>query len=284
MIPLLLAVASSSQESPKLLPGIQTMVPKTETLWQAGRRTYAEHDEIAKDIKVPFVLDIERKSGGLRMVGVRHTSDGKDPQLPVITKMLDDWKPDLVLVEGHLGIHRGTEETVISYGESAYVAFQARKRSIEVASWDPERRVLGQELLKHMDAETILVATTLRILAGNPDRFLSDEKELNRLLSRRASTYGLVATIRNAAELDRVWTRFKGVREDWRDVRAEDIWPRDEGHALNSFARIESNLRDEHMVNVLGDELGAGKRVLVVAGFSHVVCLEPVLEATFSSE
>jgi len=84
--------------------------------------------------------------------------------------------------------------------------------------------------------------------------------------------------ISSVAGIDAIWRRDFPNEADWRDTSDQFGLP---GY-LSAIAACANRARDEHLAQVIVDLSAQGERVFAIAGSSHAVKLEPVLDGVFA--
>jgi hypothetical protein len=239
----------------------------------------------------PQILQIQGASGALFYYGAAHTSDPANPQIAEIQRFWQAFRPTVAFNEGGAPPVLDTvEETVGRYGEAALVRWLARRDGVTVETFEPSRGEIVAALSARFTGEQIKVANILRQLSQDsrrPKQYrISDmDAEIDRVLTILSRTRGLEGTPMTASEFATSATRLVPSSSDWRRPRAEWFDPVLDPPPtwLNAFARAESDVRDEVIMQKLTQKVRDGERVFAVIGGTHVVMQERVLRSRLAS-
>lgn len=233
------------------------------------------YDSVHAVFTRPYIVYIE---GGRAVLtfGAEHTKDPNHPQFAKIDSLWTLFNPDAALVEGRLGfIMKGFMNPVSAHGESAYVQELAKKKGIELYSWDPPVEADVKNTLKYFHKKKAALFYVLRPYFSNyrfgkpddPESFVLD------YLEKRTKYPGLEGSLSGIAEIDSLWKADFAGLPDWRETSDAYGWP---GY-LNDIARISNTFRDEHLVQCIAELTNKGKRVFAIMGSSHAVKTEKAL-------
>lgn len=173
------------------------------------------------------------------------------------------------------------DRVIQTRGEPSYLGFIARREGVPVLPLEPRRGQLLETLQRRFPAHQIILAFTLRDVQILRDRrHLFGEaleveaarslREYRTLLGRAAEAVAL----RNILDLTRAVNRqWPGL--DWRQVPAEWFNPlmtvAETGSTfVNTIFADEMAIRDRHALRLLLDRVASGRRVVALAGRSHV--------------
>ena len=238
----------------------------------------AQYDLVAGTHARPYVVRIETATGGLVLFGAGHTRDPADPQLAMLRREWDTFRPTVALVEGRLGfILPYVMDPVEEYGEMGAAAAMARASDVRLYSWEPRREWEIGRMLDSFPPRRVAVFYVLRpyfsqLRFGRP----ADPEDFVEEYRRKRTAYpGLEGTLPSMEAIDSLWSEdFPGL-PDWRETSDEHGLP---GYLADLSARSNA-LRDEHLAAVLLDLVGRGERVFAVSGSSHAVKLDGALHA-----
>lgn len=230
---------------------------------------------------LPYILDITQGKGRIIYYGVKHTRDPKDKQIKQLRALWQKLKPAQILNEDITPEPRPTLEEAIKFdGERGALAFWANKENIPIRSIDMNWRKEVMSLPVTIPAANIKLFYLIRGLQqdiqrpnGKPVTKATDEivqKELDNLQDQ-----GLGWFPKTIEDINNAWLATK-IQGDWRAAKIEWITPTGNGK-LNKISRTINQIRDQHMIHVLNEELKKGKTTLAVVGASHVVMQQPAL-------
>lgn len=245
----------------------------------------------ARSHTFPQILQIQRASGALFYYGVAHTSDPANPQIADIQRFWQAFRPTFAFNEGGAPpVLDAVEETVGRYGESALVRWLARRDGVRVETFEPSRAEIVAALTARFTPEQIKVANILTQLSQDSRRAeqyrISDmDAEIDRVLTILSRTRGLEGVPTAAPEFATSATRLVPSSIDWRRPPSEwfDPVPDPPPTWFNAFARAESNVRDEVIMQKITQKVRDGERVFAVIGGTHVVMQERALRWRLAS-
>lgn len=186
------------------------------------------------------------------------------------------------LIESRTLTFNGSLEDAAKRGEPFFVLALAKQSKTDVGSLEPDPKVEGAALAASETSERAHLFLTLRnyFYKRRTQPNIGDAN-MQLSLAFRASEYGLASKLKTVADLDALWKAdFPSL--DWRTVEEKVMWPGKEHTYLNRLANISNKIRDEHWAKTMVGLVRAGKRVFVVGGASHAICLEPILRETLA--
>lgn len=232
-------------------------------------RTWPEHDAIIeKTWPKPYVFE----AGNLVFYGAHHTSDRHDPQLADIEARWKAFRPTVALNEGRRrGYFLGPFTMVGSKGESQLVHELARRDGVPLYTLEPPYEDEVRALLKTWSPEQVALYFTMRVYWGESGG-KADEGLAEHLRKKRTNVDGLRGSLRDVADIDRVWKRAMAGYPDWRTLKEEP-----KGSVLAAISDDSRRVRGEYMARTVLDLVRRGERVFAVVGSGHVVRLELIL-------
>jgi hypothetical protein len=239
--------------------------------------TQAQYEAVHESFPRPYVVDCATSKGRVVLFGASHTRDPRDPQIIDLETRCAALQPTQVLVEGRPGGPLVALDPIGRLGEGGAAMRAARRARVPVHSWEPSREAEVAAQLARFPRQRVALFYVLRpyvssLRFGKPKNPDADVEATRR---RRVRWKGLEGTLRDVAAIDAIWRRDFAGLPDWRDTSDEYGWP---GY-LDEIAHAANEIRDEHFARLLVELLGRGERVFAVAGSSHAVRLEPVLDA-----
>lgn len=220
------------------------------------------------------------RNGPLLFLGTSHTNSVDDPQIPEIRHHIASFDADIVLVEGGTwpGFQNPTE-AIASFGELAYAASVARSLGRRVEDADPSIVSEHAHTLSVHGADRTRLYYVLRMVpqftraaeVGGPsvDRAMIAWMSSTNLADLADTSISLTSLDR----LQELCARELPALGDWRNAADGRWWstrtPTPETF-LQTVQATALAFRDQHIANRIAMELTGGKRVLVVAGKSHL--------------
>lgn len=229
----------------------------------------------------PYILRLGSTEGQLLYFGSRHFFDPADPQVAQIQKLWAEFAPTVALNEGGDPVVAGTLEDVVrQFGEPGLVRYLAARDKTPVMSLEPSRASEVATLSSHYSREQIKLFYILRMVPQYRLATLSVpfEKKIEEDLVWFSKAYDLPGAPRTLAEIQELCASHLPELVHWSDVPQSYFDPvREITRFTNDISRRLSDLRDEHMVDLLTRKVKAGARVFAVVGGSHVVMQEAAL-------
>ncbi len=226
----------------------------------------------------PYIYTVKSKNKGQVIVmGIEHTKDKTNAQFDSIRSYWNTNKPDFALVEGRMGFFfKWLQDPITSYGESGLTTHLAKKDNVDLYTWEPTRKDEIELLIKKHSAKELAMFYSLRPFFGIPikERLDNPEDKLQKLINERTDYNYLKNTITSWEDIDNIWQEdFPNI--DWRTYNSGYGWPGYFQDIWNS-----SNLaRDEHMINIILEQIDKNKTVFVTMGSSHAPRIENTLKA-----
>ena len=264
----------------------------TGTIWRSpqymgAERTYdfstpvismSQYDSLA-DHPRPYLYQLKNGRGEIYVMGIDHTKDPQDPQIPLIAATWNSARPDIAFVEGRLGfLFEGLQDPVEQHGENGMTVQLAKESDVPYYTWEPKREQEIAMVLKRFGPEQAALFYSLRPYFSdfrfgkpeNPDAVMQD------LIDSRTDYDGIRGAIADVAALDRIWKRDFPMLGDWRNLSDEYGWPK--GYLFDIFS-LSNDIRDYHLCSLLVEQAKKGRKVFVTMGSSHAFRIEPALRA-----
>ncbi len=247
--------------------------------------TWEEYAEISHTY--PYIVRLTSSEGQLLYFGSRHVYDPADPQVAEIQKLWAEFAPTLALNEGGDPPVAGTiEEAVKQFGEPGLVRYLAARDNTPVMSLEPSPTREVATLLPHYSRDQIKLFYVLRQVPHYRLATLSIplERKVEEDLGTFAVLYDLPGAPLTLAEIQESCESLLPDVAHWSDIPQSYFDPvREITRFTNDISRRLSDLRDEHMVDLLTRKVTRGARVFAVVGGSHVVMQEPALRGRIRS-
>ena len=233
---------------------------------------------IINDHRRPYIYTIKgQNKGKVVVVGVEHINDPTNAQFDSIRHQWNLNKPDVALVEGRVGfLFKWFQDPIENYGESGLTSELAKRDKVDLYTWEPTRTDEIELMIKRYPAEKLAMFYALRPFYGLSEEERQDhpEKTLQKLIDERTDYDHLRNTITTWQDIDSIWQQ-DFPNKDWRLHDAGYGWPGYLQDIWNS-----SNLsRDEHMIQIIIEQVNQGKTVFVTMGSSHAPRIENTLKA-----
>ena len=230
----------------------------------------------------PYILRLGSTEGQLLYFGSRHVYDPADPLVAEIEKLWGEFAPTMALNEGGAPpVAETIQDAVRQFGEAGLVRYLAARDKVPVMSLEPTPVEEVATLLPYYSREQIKLFYVLRQIPHYRQATLSIplKERVEEDLGVMAALYDLPGAPRTLGEIQELCDRLLPDVARWSDVPQSYFDPvRETARFTNDISRRLSNLRDEHMVDLLVREVRQGARVFAVVGGSHVVMQEPGLQ------
>lgn len=226
----------------------------------------------------PYIYRLKNAKGAVYVLGIDHTIDPEDRQIDSVEKAWEEFKPDVLLVEGRLGfLFGGLQDPVKTYGEGGKAVSLAKRDNVEFYTWEPQKQDEVNMMLQRFPAKQVAMFYSLRpylsnFRFGKPD---DPDATLKSYIESRTDYDGLRGEITSVAEVDSIWKTDFPQEKDWRDSTDEYGWPK--GY-LTDMAAYSNELRNIHMVNAILDLMEERKKVFITMGSSHAYRIEETLK------
>lgn len=271
------------------------------------RKEYLDVDEYP-------TIHVEAPEGNtLDFCGIVHSNN---PDNPNDKEMLDRVKQELgdflsrrsdhgkiVLLEGWNGPQTAmdglSEDTLVrTGGEIALADRMARQANVEIASPEPDRKEEFDQLCKEFPPGEVFYWYVARqavqwgreepVPSGNLINKQSERRELiqekfHDLVGKLEDTLGHPPSFREALGsfelLTETHQRLFEAELDWNDIGHFEAHanPLDDNSVMNKIHNRSNQIRDEHIAQVIQEQIHAGKDVFCVYGDGHAYTLEPAL-------
>lgn len=259
--------------------------------------SYAEYAKLRRGR--PYEYELSAGSRALLFMGPGHSNDPENPVFAKIKHNLEEFKPDIVLIEGAPAINtltneklrewtdKSSEEQVIrSSGESVYTGKLAIDRNIKVFSPEPEdidkyRELESQGFSKEEIFVQEISATFVQYFRTLDKPSL--EEYVYPYLQRMGEDSfwdGFALTLDNYKKIFSEITNqeFLVTNEELISQLANPVPVEGRPYLRPSqAAAASSRLRDSFMVNKIAELIKDNPRIFIVYGYTHAVMQEPAL-------
>ena len=258
------------------------------------KRISVPEDQLIPPRDNPNVLKLDSKKGELLYYGAIHSIDMKNSQNTEIEKLWDSFQPTLAFSEGGVWpLEKNRYDAITKHGEQGLLRYLASRDNVPIESIDSTMRnqaiflrrkyspieikmyfVLIQTVinrrLERKTADVLYVTIILKSLAK-----ISLSKNIARNLG---NYYNLDKnTPQNLEEFEyQMSKKFPEIR-NWKDIPSSYFYDFRKGKFLPKIHQELNVFRDRLMLAKLVNKLKKSERILVVAGRSHLVRLEPSL-------
>lgn len=268
---------------------------------------YQEYQSI--DHSVPYEYKLEKGDSALYYFGTLHTNSSENPIFSKVEQIIEDFRPDLVIVEGSAYLRNpetkkyaleslktaSRNEIIQSRGEMTFTIKIAYEKGIEVDSPDPTDEVIANFALKiGATKEEIFLANCcqmilqwIRIENGKPSLF----QYLNDYISDIKESF-------KWDDFEFSFENFKNIHEKllkkainesdydfYYKITAPIVFDGDwkNQSIVSKTTAIFSKARNQIIVTEIEKLRSKYKRIFVIMGSGHAVMQEPALRQIFNS-
>jgi hypothetical protein len=247
-----------------------------------------------------YIFDLNRGNKHLRFFGCTHTNDPGHPMYQEIEKSFNEFKPDMVYVEG-VKFGDGSKEAYISgmaemsieeakrTAESFFVLKLAINAGVDFECPEPDYIDEYNFLLnKDFSKKDLLTYYVYRQISQfqrerKINKNLNVEEYIEDYVTRRFIKAGWDEVEVNAWEEEILNNLDLDNEALYANSTNPTPSPKREWTHLNEIAKACSRFRDEYIVERLAEGLKTHNRLFVVYGFTHAVVQEPALKALFET-
>lgn len=235
--------------------------------------SWEEYRTAAHGAEPPVIREAEGEVGALLFFGAEHSNDPGHPQVARLEAAFSRFGPSVVLVEGRPGpIFRPFMDPVSSYGESGALLDLAHNAGVRAFIWELPREDEPRLLLQRFTQEQVAIYLLMRPFPGGANTGEA-EAALAAIIEDRGDRPGIENVIGSVDQFDAVWRRNFPSGEDWRDLNGIHGAP----GFLGEMFEYGNDIRVQHLLNIVGELMADGERVMVTMGWSHTVRLEPAI-------
>jgi hypothetical protein len=263
-------------------------------------------ESVAKKEPLPYILNLSNGSSALTLIGVEHTKDPSDYQIPAIKKTISDFleahhkKPIIIGLEGGIFEFPETNEgtAIQDYGERALLILEAHKKGIPVQSVEPAFNDIFQDAEKlgntAMDMASWGFLNTLSTMISRDHIPREKISSLEIVLTSINNQFGVLKPMSSPADIyeslvQHLKDKFvnPGLPEKLKDL-ADSILParlikdsQDSTKNISLLNRVAEGLNLARDFGLLKNILALTKDhdVLIMMGDNHVIAQEPAFLA-----
>jgi len=234
------------------------------------------YEAIARTIEPPIVYRISTDTGEALIFGATHSSDPTHPQFAELDRQFDQFKPDVVLVEGRMGfVLPPFMDPVQSFGESGALAAMAKRDGLALYTWELCRACEPELLRKRFSDRQVALYLLLRPYSGSEGVSPQVARDrMSSIIADRGHRPGIKGIIADIEAFDAAWSAEFPGGESWHEMRGVYRSP----GFLNAMFEYGNDIRDQHLLNIIRTLTEDGKRVMATVGWSHAVRIEPALK------
>lgn len=221
-------------------------------------------------------LRIDAGGSSLFYYGSHHSNDPADPMFEDISRKLEEWQPDIVLIEGGYDSDKSrTLNQAILNGEFAYINYLARKAGCRVVNLEPPQSYLDSILCSEFYAADVMAMYLLRQAYQYQREANNKDIDFGELLTANARVYAaqlnlmvpsgfgdVAAFIRTRSGLDPGsgnWTKI--------NFAGKFLAP---GHICHRIWLRSMEVRDHYASGVLANAMLNYKRIFAAMGYTHL--------------
>ncbi|HEX9981052.1 MAG TPA: hypothetical protein VGB50_10870 [Flavobacterium sp.] len=256
---------------------------KEEKLFKVPIMDMRAYDTLGDHVR-PYLYEIRKGRGAVYVIGIEHTKDINNMQIPIMNATWNTFQPDVAFVEGRLGfLFEGLQDPVKEYGEGGLTLSLAKEHDIPFYTWEPQKSDELKMILKQFTPQQAALFYSLRPYFSN-FRFgkpADPDASLQELIDSRTDMDGIRGAITSVAQVDSIWKADFPKLKDWRDTSDEYGWP--DGYLLDIFS-LSNQIRDVHLCSAVIEAVNEGQKVFVTMGSSHAFRIEKTLRAELEDQ
>lgn len=220
-----------------------------------------------------------------------HGHDPKNPMFNDIKTEFQQYKPDLVLVEGHADANSHKDEvSAIKSGENHYVSFLAKKNGIECYDIEPTDAKVNIFLLDKYSKKDVLTMYLIRQMVQWKRKRKNEidfEKQVVDYLSWEDENIGYFnqeITLERVSELLKPHTNLDHINNaNWTDFKAKEYIYFSENR-INTIYNDISSFRNKHLLFVINKKLKDYDKIFIMMGFDHAEEIKKELLEIFETK
>lgn len=224
------------------------------------------------------VLTRREADAVLLFLGTTHSFSQANPQLPDIERLLAEFAPTVILIEGGEWTVEATREAAIKQGgEMGFATFLANARGLKPKTFEPNFSDEIAHVLKLASAEDVKLYYALRMVPQFRAQLSAQamDTQMNTLLSsgELAVPPALHRILRNVDELNRVIAGRFPTMSSWQTLDVHRIGlpvERDGSARLDAIRMHSEAYRNGEMMRAIASNLKSRERVLLIAGTNHL--------------
>lgn len=269
---------------------------------------YTDYEKINHIL--PVLAKLTSNGKNLWYYAVNHTFDPKDSLFPKIKKVIKEYKPDLIVLEGGTVINSGhsrrkeyfekilnktEEQNIISRGEFSFTLQQALINQIEVFCPEPEFIEIINFQTKKFESEDIFLNEIIKIAVEFYSMNLDATKcsIIDYLNEEIIYQKEKLENLREWKDFNFDWSNFlklfqERLKLDFLSTPSQIIlelndpipWSTKQHKwtVNNDVSQSECNFRDNYILNQIENKLKKYSQILVVYGGSHYYAQKKALK------
>ncbi len=272
--------------------------------------SYIDYRALGK-IKFPDYFYVRGNGKEILFYQAEHSMDPKNIEFQEIPRLMDEFKPTLVFVEGQHPLSenapfedrdlylqmiskRTTEQIISHFGEARFTVAEAQKRSIPFIS--PEsttKECLLYLVAQDLPINEIILLTLLQIMQRSPHAM--QDEGFDNWLTRQAGRISDFLDLKNEHTLTAQILRdmfhdyfgdnlHKDLFDDIQYSFKINPLPDKHGEfsSLKKISSAKSIYRDQTLIEKIAKALETNERLMIVYGATHGTILKPALEYLLS--
>lgn len=238
-------------------------------------------------------LELSNGDNSLLWFHTIHSEESENPMFDELETKINNFKPDLVLVEGGYNNRRDNDRTIaIMHGESSFAAFCANKHNIQVEDIEPvfsEQIKFLQNKYKPYDILSFFIVRQIGSiqLKGTTDKHKLDKLMISITNSLLKNGLIIDSSSVNAEKLMMIVNSIisKPINHaNWKDSKLyrEYAGKRNADNVLYHIYKDITEYRNTHIVNTIRNKRETYKRIFIVMGYGHLEATKKELQYLYS--
>lgn len=265
--------------------------------FHADIMTYGEYAK--RRHERPYEYQLAQGEKGLIFFGPGHTNDPENPAFKTIRERIENFKPDLVMIEGAEGINALSErelkaqlgkhterEAIMKYGEPYFTAKVAADHGIKVISPEPSDKSALRALESQGHSREAIFCQQMASHCVQYARMRSKpdfETYLQPYLAHLRRDFKWDTFEFSLAHFKRIHEAMFGIAfeaatpELYKRAADPVHWEGQPYGPTSQVAAAWGVFRDKYILDTIQDAFEQYKKIFIVYGASHAVMLEPAL-------
>lgn len=247
---------------------------------------YIKVDSLGKLPTNPYVVDLQKNSKHLIVIGTLHSRDTNNPMFIDIEKIFINLKPEIAINEGGQvkKTYSDRNSSIAMNGELGLLKFLCDNQNIKLINGDMSDDKEFYELSKiYSKDEALLFFASERFVL--PYTYWDEKGNLESLYKSDFIEGYLEPCGINLKPEEKQFSYYKGLYKKYFNkefnidsISSDDFSPIRKKHYFCEVARKSKELRDRYLLQQIEEQLIHHDKVLVVFGGWHVLSIEPALK------
>lgn len=262
--------------------------PKNDTIENYQLISYLDIkvDSMGNLPKSPYIVDLQKNSKHLIVIGTLHSRDTANKMFSEIEKIFINFKPEIAINEGGCitKIYTDRNAAIINNGELGLLKFLCDNKKINILNGDMPDSLEFYELSKtYSKDEALFFFASERFVL--PYTYWNENGNLDSLYKVDFIEGYLIPEGINLTSEEKQFSFYENLYKKYfsyefsiDSINTNDFSPIRKKHHFCDVARKSKELRDKHLLKKIEEQLKNHNKVLVIFGGWHVLAVEPALK------